>query len=151
MKTMTPHSDSPALTFRLGEQIYAFPLDHVVEVAAMVELIMISESPPDVLGMANRHGELIPIIDLRQMMGLSALAIGLNTLFIVVKYETTLLGVVVDDILRVEYLPMKQLQQTGTWGKYIEGLMSHHQQTIQFIALKAVMARYTGTFSKDSV
>jgi len=140
--------NSPALTFRLGEQQYAIGLDAVVEVGAMMELIKIAESPPEMLGMANRHGELVPIIDLRQVLGLPSLSIGLNTLFIVVKYEATLLGVVVDDIQRVDYLPIKQLQQTSTWGKYIEGIMSYQTQTIQFIAVSALVARYNGTFSK---
>ncbi|MDZ4672503.1 MAG: chemotaxis protein CheW [Phototrophicales bacterium] len=145
---MMSNPDLIALTFRLGEQYYAFRLDQVVEVAPMMAFFSVSEALPEVLGMANRHGELIPIIDLRQVMGLPSLVIGLNTLFIVVKYETSLLGVVVDDILRVEYLPMKQLQQTGTWGKYSDGMMSYHQQTIQFVALNMIMARYAGIFSE---
>jgi len=145
---MMSNLNSPALTFRLGEQQYAIGLDAVVEVGAMMELIKIAESPPEMLGMANRHGELVPIIDLRQVLGLPSLSIGLNTLFIVVKYEATLLGVVVDDIQRVDYLPIKQLQQTSTWGKYIEGIMSYQTQTIQFIAVSALVARYNGTFSK---
>jgi len=145
---MMSNLNFPALTFRLGEQQYAIRLDAVVEVGAMMELIKIVESPSEMLGMANRHGELVPIIDLRQLLGLPSLSIGLNTLFIVVKYEATLLGVVVDDIQRVDYLPIKQLQQTSTWGKYIEGIMSYQAQTIQFIAVSALVARYNGTFSK---
>lgn len=141
-------NNSPALTFRLGDQHYAIALDEVVEVSAMLELIRIVDAPPEVLGMANRHGELILVIDLRQLFGMPALAVGLNTLFIVVKYEATLLGVVVDDIQRVDYLPIKQLQQTSTWGKYIEGIISYQAQTIQFIAVPAVIARYSSTFSK---
>lgn len=141
-------NNSPALTFRLGDQHYAISLDEVVEVSAMLELISIADSPPEVLGMANRHGELIPIIDLRQLFGMSPLAVGLNTLFIVVKYEATLLGVVVDDIQRVDYLPIRQLQQSSTWGKYIEGIISYQAQTIQFIHIPAVIARYSSTFSK---
>lgn len=137
-----------ALTFQLGDHVYALALDHVVEVNAMVELATIPDSPTEILGMANRHGELIPIIDLRPIFGLSPLPVGLNTLFIVVQYEATLFGLVVDDVHRVEYFPAKQIQRTDGWGTYIEAMMSYQGGTMQFIALPALMARYAGTLLK---
>jgi purine-binding chemotaxis protein CheW len=145
---MMPSSDIIALTFQLGEQQYAITLDHVVEVNAMVELATIPDAPAEILGMANRHGHLIPIIDLRQVLGMSPLPIGLNTLFIVVQYGATLFGLVVDDVHRVEYLPSKQLQRTDGWGKYIEAMMSYQGGTMQFIGLSSLVARYDGTFLK---
>ncbi len=141
-------SELIALTFQLGDHVYALALDHVVEVNAMVELVTISDSPPEMLGMANRHGELIPIIDLRPIFGLSPLPIGLNTLFIVVQYGATLFGLVVDDVHRVEYFPIKHIQRTDGWGTYIEAMMSYQGGTMQFIALPAILARYAGTFLK---
>lgn len=82
---------------------------------------------------------------------LAPLPIGLNTLFIVVRDTTQLLGVVVDEIYRVEYVATKQLQQTGGWGKYIRGMLSNPDGVVQFIAVDALMERYTGTLTKVEV
>jgi purine-binding chemotaxis protein CheW len=57
----------PVLTFTLGDGIYALPIEEVIEVAAMVELIPLADAPPEILGMVNRHGEIMPVLDLRQV------------------------------------------------------------------------------------
>lgn len=145
---MTTPNQIVALTCQLGDHTYALALDYVVEVNAMVELIAIPDAPAEILGMANRHGQLIPIINLRLVFGLSPTPIRLNTLFVVVQYQSMMLGFVVDDVHRVEYFPTKQVQRADSWGTYIEAVVSDQGRAIQFLALPKLIMRYTSTLLK---
>ena len=60
MTTMT-HDEvlHPVLTFRLATQQYGLPIDQVLEVAAMVALTTVPDAPPEMMGLANRHGEVL--------------------------------------------------------------------------------------------
>lgn len=103
----------PVLSFRLGEQRYALMIEDVVEVAAMVALAPVPDAPPHLLGVANRHGEVLPMLDLRLMFGLVPQPIEAATLFIVVQYEGQITGLVVDEINQVEYRANLAARSTG--------------------------------------
>jgi chemotaxis signal transduction protein len=129
----------PALTFRLGEQKYALPIEDVVEVAAMVELTSIPESQPGVLGIANRHGSVLTILDLRRLFDLDAATTDSATLFIVASHDGKLAGLVVDEVHQVEYIDSKAKQPIPTAGTYIRDIVSHNGQLVQFISVPQLL------------
>jgi purine-binding chemotaxis protein CheW len=75
----------PVLTFRLANQHYALPIEQVLEVAAMVSITTVPDAPPAMLGLANRHGEVLPIIDMRKAFRLPTSEITVATMFIVAE------------------------------------------------------------------
>ena len=127
---------SPFLTFRLEDQHYALPIENVVEVAAMVALIHTADPDPALLGMANRHETVLPMLDLRVMLDHPAAPITASTLFIVVTYEAHLFGLVVDEIFQVEYLPTAQ--------NSIRGIISYDKRLIQIVTLNTLLTTYVG-------
>jgi chemotaxis signal transduction protein len=132
----------PALTFYLGQQVYALLIEEVVEVAAMVERITVADAPPEILGMANRHGTILPLLDLRVVFKQEAPPITSSTLFIVVSGGGRLAGLVVDEIRQVEYLDMRYLREALGTGKYIRGIISYKEHLIQIIALPALINNF---------
>jgi purine-binding chemotaxis protein CheW len=132
----------PFLTFSLGEQKYALPIDVVVEVAAMVELSEVAESPPEMSGIANRHGLVLPVFDLRLVFGHVAARVNLSTLFIVAAHDGQTVGLVVDDVHQVEYL--QPSHQIPTTGKHIHDIVSHKGQLVQMICLPALLETFAG-------
>ena len=133
----------PFLTFSLGEQKYALPIDVVVEVAAMVELAEVADSPPEMSGIANRHGAVLPVFDLRLVFGHEAAPVNLSTLFIVAAHDGQTVGLVVDEVHQVEYI--QPSRQSSTTGKYIHDIVSHKGQLVQLISLPALLESITGT------
>jgi purine-binding chemotaxis protein CheW len=132
----------PVLTFTLDDQFYALPIDQVVEVASMVELVHPSRAQPEVLGMANRHGEVLPVLDLRLIMGAVAKPVDEWTLFMVAHFRGQLFGLVVDEVQQVDYIPVAHIHQSTTAGLYVRGIISFKQRLIQIIALEPLMAAY---------
>ena len=59
-----------AITFSVGDQQYALPLEEVREVLRMVHLTPVPDAPPEVLGAINVHGSPVLVLDVRQRLGL---------------------------------------------------------------------------------
>lgn len=139
---MKNHANSPVplLTFRLGDQPYALFIEEVVEVASMVELTVLPDSPPAMLGIANRHGVVLPLFDLRLIFGKEVTPINPSTLFIVATHSGQLAGLVVDDVHQVEYMDRGELRAVPTAGKYIRDIVNHKGQLVQIIALSPLLA-----------
>ena len=139
----------PILTFALGEQYYALAIEAVVEVAAMVELISTIDERVEVLGIANRHGEVLPVLDLRLVMKSEALPINEWTLFVVAVHDGKSVGLVVDEVQQVEYIPAVQVHESSASGKYIHGIISYKQRLIQLVALSPLITEYSGAVTDD--
>ena len=75
----SPSADAPApesapllqlVTFRLGEEEYAFDILAVREINRMMEITRVPRSPDFIEGVVNLRGNVIPIIDIRKRFGL---------------------------------------------------------------------------------
>jgi purine-binding chemotaxis protein CheW len=130
----------PVLTFMMGDKQYALLIEHVVEVAAMVQYSYVVDSILALLGMINRHGQVMPLIDLRIVFGLITPVIDTNVLFIVAQYEDTLVGLVVDTVNQVEYIYPSDLRVAPGGGRWVEQVASYQDDLLQIINLPAVIA-----------
>lgn len=132
----------PVLTFRLDQQEYALPVDEVVEVAALVELTQVNGAVPELLGVANRHGAVLPVLDLRRVLGTPDTGLDTTTLFIVGQYEDQMLGLVVDEVQQVEFIPPDASHKSSTSGQHIRGIISYRQRMLQIIELASLADEY---------
>ena len=133
MKNHPRSEPLPVLTFSLGEQPYAVAIEDVIEVASMVELTTMPDRPPHMMGIANRHGTMLPVFDLRQIFEQEAAPVDSYTLFIVAAHQGQMAGLVVDEVHQVEYLDTGERQSTA--GKYIRDIVSHKGHLVQLISL----------------
>ncbi|MBC7811375.1 MAG: chemotaxis protein CheW [Burkholderiales bacterium] len=162
------YSDTtPVLTFRLAQQCYALLIEDVVEVAAMVKLVTIVDAPTEVLGVANRHGAIVPVIDLRRVMrslrekqpAANVVDATMPTvkdttpeLFIVVNHSSgrrigrQLAGLVVDEVMQVEYIDFTGQQVAPGSGRFVQGIITHHagdsDELVQVLALPPLLAAF---------
>ena len=86
------------VTFRLGVQIYALPIEPIVRIIEMVTITPIPRVNHSVRGVINMHGEAVPVIDVRQHLGLPTVPYGLHTPIIVVQVGDRAVGLVVDQV-----------------------------------------------------
>jgi purine-binding chemotaxis protein CheW len=129
----------PVLTFLIGDKQYALFIDYVVEVAAMVQYSHVADSTPYLLGMVNRHGQVMPLIDLRTVFELDTPIIDTNILFIVARQDDILVGLVVDAVNQVEYIYESDLRVAPGGGRWIEQVASYHDDLLQIVNLPAVV------------
>lgn len=146
--TPEPHSPRQALLiFRLAEQLYALTIEDVIEVAAMVEMIQVAGQPAGMVGVVNRRGSPLPLIDLRQRFGTGQVTLDVGTLFIVMAPGgdlTRQVGLVVDAVEQVtEVEGGLRLPLTPEAAALIRGVVQHQGQLIQVIAAAPLAAAYS--------
>lgn len=139
----SPLDTTPILTFRMNDQFYGLFVENVLEVMAMVTLIQTPDLQPEVLGFANRHGQMIPIIDLRQVFGYPQAEVGVETLFIVVQHMGRRAGLIADEIHQVQYINPQRIETPMGAGRYIHGMMNYEEHLLQLISVPPLLAAFT--------
>jgi purine-binding chemotaxis protein CheW len=84
---------------RVGAEEYAIPVRHVPEVAELGDVTPVPGAPPQVLGIRNLRGEVIPVFDLA--LGLGAERSGEPTRIVLADDGTRRCGLAVDAVLAV--------------------------------------------------
>lgn len=98
------------LTFTLGPQSYSIHMKDVIEINRLQDITPIPNTPVWVRGVINLRGHVIPVVDLRQKLGLDSIAYDSRTCIIVVL-EDEPVGLVVDRIGEVLVLPSDSIEQ----------------------------------------
>jgi purine-binding chemotaxis protein CheW len=138
----TPLETTPILTFRMDDQYYGLHVGDVLEVMAMVSLIQTPGLQPEVLGFANRHGQMMPIIDLRRVFDYSPTSVGVETLFIVVQHGERRAGLVVDEVYPVQYIDPQKIKSPIGSAHYIHGMMNYDEHLLQLISIPPLLAAF---------
>lgn len=91
------------LTFSLGEDQYAIAARQVVEVISLVKLQKLSQTPKYIAGLLNYRGNIIPIIDLCELLTKNQYSHKFSTRIIVVNYMSNqqmsyLLGLIAEKV-----------------------------------------------------
>ncbi len=98
------------LCFTLEEEEYAIELNVVKEIIRVKEITPVPNTSDFVLGIIVLRGEIIPIVDLRKRIGLPFLNFTQDTRFIMVSFEDTMTGLVVDSIPMVKKVLAESIQ-----------------------------------------
>jgi purine-binding chemotaxis protein CheW len=89
------------LSFRLGAEAYALPVNDVREVLKIRTLTPVPNAPPYILGVTALRGTVLPVIDLCVRFGLTPGARDEKSRIIVVNSEQEDVGLVVDRVTGV--------------------------------------------------
>jgi purine-binding chemotaxis protein CheW len=87
---------------RVAAEHYALPVEQVLEVADLGEIASVPGSPPQILGVRNLRGQVIPVIGLATLLGLSG---DQPSRVVVAESGELLAGLVVDEVVDVGELP----------------------------------------------
>lgn len=132
----------PVLTFRLGTQQYALLIEDVIEVVAMVEYMNLPDSTAEVPGVINRHGTVLPLIDLRAVFKQPGNPATSDSVFIVAEGGGRQIGLLVDEVQQVDYMDALQMSDAPTSSQFVHGIISHKDQMISIIALPSLLAAF---------
>lgn len=115
----TEAKDAPAVpafsvkkivSFHLGGQTYALPIDRVQEIQQIVEFAEVPDVSPSILGMVNLRGRIIPAVELRIIVGLPVIDHTIDTPMVICRSDDGPVAVVVDGVDDVVDLPEGCLQ-----------------------------------------
>ena len=99
------------VAFRIGEEEYAVSIDYVQEIVRMSdEITRIPNAPEGVEGVMNLRGTVLPIIDLRQKMGMERQEKNDHQRIMVFLMDGTKIGFIVDSVTEVMRLPKRHIE-----------------------------------------
>lgn len=111
--------------FYLDDQQYAIRIEMIQEIVILDQLTPTPQVADCVEGVSNLRGEIIPIVSLRNLLGLESKPTDIETRTIVVNVEQRTMGCTVDSVSQVIRIPDESIQpapETVTAaGGYIAG------------------------------
>lgn len=111
------------LTFRLGDEMYAFGILNVKEILEYGNLTQVPMMPDFIQGVINLRGEVVPVVNLARRFGIEAGSITKRTCVIIVEVhnEDRLqdLGVMVDSVSEVLEIEPEDIRAAPGFGARI--------------------------------
>lgn len=114
------------LTLVLAKEHYGIPILKVQEIIGVQEITPVPRMPPEVRGVINLRGKVIPVIDLRLRFGFPAAADTKRTCIIVVQLSPAagsppdtppiIMGAVVDQVSEVQDIAPDQIEPAPAFG-----------------------------------
>jgi purine-binding chemotaxis protein CheW len=98
------------VVFRIDRQHYALPLDHVIRAVRMVAFTPVPDVPHSVLGIINMAGQVLPVIDLRRLLGQTGKDPELQDVLLIIQIPGQTAAIIVDKVLNILEFTSVQLQ-----------------------------------------
>jgi len=94
--------DNKHLIFMLGEETYGVPILKIQNIERKLDITPVPGTPPFVKGIANLRGKIIPILDLKEKLGIGMTEMTPKTCIIMVNVGSMHInGVMVDEVSEV--------------------------------------------------
>ncbi len=93
--------------FSMGGDLYALPVDLLTEIIISQKIFPVPTTPPHVLGVINLRGNIVPIVDIREILSLPRQAVPGQ--IAILRFDQLLLGIVVDNVSEVVAVPVSSV------------------------------------------
>jgi purine-binding chemotaxis protein CheW len=74
MDQLTEKTDAQFVTLGIDRELFAVPVEAVLEILDMREMFRVPDAPPRLAGLIDVRGRSVPVIDLRVKLGLAPVA-----------------------------------------------------------------------------
>ena len=108
------------LIFRLGEETYGLEIMKVREIVSLVDITTVPRMPAFIRGVINLRGRVIPVMDLSTRFGMPDSARTAANCIIVVYVRDMEMGVIVDNVREVLYVPETDIEETPSFGVNVD-------------------------------
>lgn len=141
------------VTFQVGTEEYAFPIDAITEVVRPLKITPLPKMPDFIEGVVNLRGDIIPVVDLRNRFGLRNAGNDLRKMRMIITRGAVqgsagsvgLLGFVVDRVDEVMHIPRKDIDPappaaTGGDADFISGMGKIADRLIILLDISRVLS-----------
>ena len=135
------------IAFRLHNQEFCLRTTTIREIRGWAPATPIPHSPPDVVGVINLRGTVIPIIDLACKLGLPSSSTNERSAIVVTEVGGMVIGILVDqvsDILTVKASDLQPAPEVTTSfdRAFTEGIITRENGMICFLNMDAMFREH---------
>ncbi|MEM1160681.1 MAG: chemotaxis protein CheW [Pseudomonadota bacterium] len=136
-----------ALTFELQDEIFAVDVTNVHEVIDPLPITLVPNSDPFAPGLINARGTVVPVLDLRERLGMRGLERTTDTRFVVLETalgdDRTKFAVVADRVYEVVEISIGSIQAAPdlsmAWpSDFVRGIATHGETLITVLDTSVV-------------
>ena len=98
------------VAFQLNGHYFALPLEDVERVLRMVAITPVPDAHPLVAGMINLHGKVVPVVELRRVLGQPPKDYSVDERLLVVSSKRCKMAIIVDQVLDVLEVPVHEVE-----------------------------------------
>jgi chemotaxis signal transduction protein/HPt (histidine-containing phosphotransfer) domain-containing protein len=119
VKAVQKQENNSYITFTLDNEVYAVPIQAIEEIIGLQEISLLPNVPDFIKGVINLRGEIVPIMDLRLKFGLMPKEYTQFTVFLIVRVDERLMGMVVDNVADVLVIEAARVQKKPAFSAKI--------------------------------
>ena len=132
------------VTFRLADEIYGINVMQVQEVLRMTEIAPVPGAPGCVLGIINLRGNVVTVVDARELFGLPRNENTDQTRIMIVEINKLIVGLLVDSVAEVVNIQNSDIDSAPSIGnedssRYIQGVYSKSGEILILVDLNRLM------------
>lgn len=137
------------LTFTLGSDFHAVPIEHVLEIIEFDSMTPIPMTPDFLRGVINLRGAVVPVVDLQARFGRGQTMLGKRTCFVIVEVDhggtPHSLGIMVDAVNEVVNVDPSQLEPAPSFGTrlrsdFVDGIMNLAGRFVVVLDIRRVLS-----------
>ncbi|WLD96330.1 chemotaxis protein CheW [Agrobacterium leguminum] len=133
------------IAFMLHEQQFAVRTTSIREIRGWAPVTPLPHTPPEVLGVMNLRGTVIPIVDLSVKLGMVAAEATERSAIVVTSVKGKTIGMMVDRVSDILTITESELQPVPVAAgiaatSYAEGIFARDKDMICFLNLDAIFA-----------
>ncbi len=128
------------LFFSLHGLPYAIAAERVQEIFLLPELTPVADAPPDIVGLIDFHGRIVPIMHLDLRFGHAVEQCHVTDSVIVLESQGLQVGVIVHQVDTVNEIDSRYIQADLTYGRerdintaFVEGVIQLDEETIPLL------------------
>jgi purine-binding chemotaxis protein CheW len=107
------------LSFALGDEEYGLEILEVREIIQMMDITAVPRTPPQVKGVINLRGKVIPVMDLRLKFAMPEAERTDETCIIVVTVGDVEVGIIVDRVSEVLDIQGEEIEAPPSFGSSV--------------------------------
>jgi purine-binding chemotaxis protein CheW len=132
-------------TFHVGDLLLGIEIHQIEEINRHLDFTPVPHAPLCVRGVVNLRGEVVTVVDLRVVLGLSKTEVSAGTRNVIVNSCGEQIGLLVDRIgdvisVRGTEIDRRPANLTGTDAKFIRGVYPTGDQLVALLDVEAALA-----------
>lgn len=142
-----PEEEVQICLFSISEDIYAIPVEILIEIIISQKIFPIPTTPSHVLGVINLRGNIVPIVDIRQALSLPQQSAPGQ--IVIVKHGSLIFGIIVDSVSAVISIPASYIQplpsetglQHATRGRtrFVQGIIQRDTDVAALLNIERII------------
>ena len=133
-----------ACLVKLGSTLYAVEVRYAREVVVFDEYTQVPLAPPHLIGVANLRGRILPLVDLRPLLGLDPARATRDAKALVVGRDQLTAAFLIDDVVGLELLEGVTAPEPGE-GEFTAGRLERAAGAAVLLDVSRILTALSGS------